>query len=264
MKLLCILISFALVGHVFVTQLDEYVKEVLITNDHIKLAESSMPTIIKNIVQKANVYGMVPMVYMMAVPEKIYSVLLIEESDHSDSDEIENPLIEASAENLSEDSIPLEGMEEKLEFQKMMQTEISAEAHIDAPTVNLENLFSLLEHRRRHTSLALRHRITRACLICMGIARREMTLEAIKSLIRQNDPLFSDFIMMCRLMGVFISIKYPDLYIETAHVNGVLCTLTNEDFEVTHVYKIIDGAVWQVDRDPDDPDQIRPFLSELE
>ncbi|XP_050429186.1 uncharacterized protein LOC126838473 isoform X2 [Adelges cooleyi] len=243
MKLLCILISFALVGHVFVTQLDEYVKEVLITNDHIKLAESSMPTIIKNIVQKANVYGMVPMVYMMAVPEKIYSVLLIEESDHSDSDEIENPLIEASAENLSEDSIPLEGMEEKLEFQKMMQTEISAEAHIDAPTVNLENLFSLLEHRRRHTSLALRHRITRAC---------------------QNDPLFSDFIMMCRLMGVFISIKYPDLYIETAHVNGVLCTLTNEDFEVTHVYKIIDGAVWQVDRDPDDPDQIRPFLSELE
>ncbi|XP_050423951.1 uncharacterized protein LOC126842269 [Adelges cooleyi] len=64
MKILPILIAFALVN-VLVAEINKYVKEVILTNEHIKLVEDDLPAIIKDIVLKG--YIMLEMAFMLVM-----------------------------------------------------------------------------------------------------------------------------------------------------------------------------------------------------
>ncbi|XP_050424767.1 uncharacterized protein LOC126835925 isoform X3 [Adelges cooleyi] len=97
MELLCILISLALVNNL-VAALDEYHKQVIMTNQHIQRAGVRLPEIIRNIVRRPS--SMKKMAFMLAVPE---------------------------SENAN--------IEEKLLYQSCMQTEIIAATGIDVPVL---------------------------------------------------------------------------------------------------------------------------------
>ncbi|XP_050427627.1 uncharacterized protein LOC126837640 isoform X2 [Adelges cooleyi] len=384
MKLLGILISFALVGNVLVTKLEEYMKEVILTNKEIKQAKELMPAIIKNVIENYQVYGIAKMSLMMAVPEAI-DVALEAKEVYPDSDENENPVSVGPSQNQiplidldpdseegpSQNRIPFinldpdfeEGpgqnqiplidldpdseeenidgntkgagpsqyqipdlnldpftvpeeeikklvpvgktivhLKQKLKYQKMVQLEILAvtdrrkyeqimeaarkkkltsehvpiqslnlnrpadyfeKRRMEIPTMKLENLVSVLEERRINPIAAPRNRIIHAYgLPYLGRVRREITLEAITNLIRQNDPLFWDLYMMCRLAGLFRSIKYPQSFIYTLLVDEDHCFLSDANDVEGFAYKFIEDEFWQVDvKDLDS--RIRPFLSEL-
>ncbi|XP_050427835.1 uncharacterized protein LOC126837640 isoform X5 [Adelges cooleyi] len=348
MKLLGILISFALVGNVLVTKLEEYMKEVILTNKEIKQAKELMPAIIKNVIENYQVYGIAKMSLMMAVPEAI-DVALEAKEVYPDSDENENPVSVGPSQNqiplidLDPDSeeenidgntkgagpsqyqipdlnldpftVPEEEikklvpvgktivhLKQKLKYQKMVQLEILAvtdrrkyeqimeaarkkkltsehvpiqslnlnrpadyfeKRRMEIPTMKLENLVSVLEERRINPIAAPRNRIIHAYgLPYLGRVRREITLEAITNLIRQNDPLFWDLYMMCRLAGLFRSIKYPQSFIYTLLVDEDHCFLSDANDVEGFAYKFIEDEFWQVDvKDLDS--RIRPFLSEL-
>ncbi|XP_050423052.1 uncharacterized protein LOC126834885 isoform X5 [Adelges cooleyi] len=196
MKLLSILILFALVNDL-VSELDDFVKQVLITNDHIKLANSHMPKIIKKLLLEK--FTMVELVFMLATPE-------------NDSQFIK----------------PLE----RLEYQMTMQSVISAETGIDAPQLKKESLTTLLEQRRLRSTEGLKNKIIRA----------------------------SDFNEMCRLIGVFRSINYPNSYVDHASSNKGQCFITNVHWKTT-IYIIIDGEIWEVDSNHA---RIRHFSWELQ
>ncbi|XP_050423051.1 uncharacterized protein LOC126834885 isoform X4 [Adelges cooleyi] len=204
MKLLSILILFALVNDL-VSELDDFVKQVLITNDHIKLANSHMPKIIKKLLLEK--FTMVELVFMLATPE-------------NDSQFIK----------------PLE----RLEYQMTMQSVISAETGIDAPQLKKESLTTLLEQRRLRSTEGLKNKIIRAS--------------------GENDPFFSDFNEMCRLIGVFRSINYPNSYVDHASSNKGQCFITNVHWKTT-IYIIIDGEIWEVDSNHA---RIRHFSWELQ
>ncbi|XP_050424598.1 uncharacterized protein LOC126835815 [Adelges cooleyi] len=263
MKQLFILISFALVGHVLVAKLDDYIQQVLITNDDIKQAKEFLPTIIKNMVARSDVYGMEAMAFMLAVPEKIDCVLQAPKFTYQDSDESENSDSDESVNPDSGGKIIMH-FEDKLEYQKMMQSAISdVTERIGSPTVKLENLASLLGERTIHPTRTLKNRIIRSFdLTSLGSARRDMTLEAITLLIRQDDPLFQDLRMMCRLVGVFRSIKYPRTYIHIADLDEDFCILIDETFVGGHVYKFFNGEHWKVKLE--DFSSVRRFSSEFQ
>ncbi|XP_050428082.1 uncharacterized protein LOC126838011 [Adelges cooleyi] len=139
----------------------------------------------------------------------------------------------------------------------------SDKTRIDAPTIKLDNLASVLYERRRHPRAVSRNRIIRAFnLTTLGKARREMTLEAITSLIRQNDPVFQDLFNMCRLAGLFRTIKYPHSYIATATIDGEYCVLMDVLELEGFVYKFHNGVFWEVDIDH--RTLTKPFFSELQ
>ncbi|XP_050424565.1 uncharacterized protein LOC126835788 isoform X2 [Adelges cooleyi] len=218
MKLICILISFALVN-VLVAKLDDYVKQFLITNNHIKLAKRET-------------------VFMLATPEK------------------DNPCLKPH---------------DMIDYEKLLQSEISAATGIDAPQVKEENLAKLLKDRITTTTTSLRSRIIRASdnirphfLTELRSARRIMTMDALKLLIGQKDPLFSDLYEMCRLIALFRSIKYPRLYEGAASFNifGRYCYIINA-FRNTKVYTFIDGEISEVEPNPENHAPIRPFSHEL-
>ncbi|XP_050424562.1 uncharacterized protein LOC126835787 isoform X2 [Adelges cooleyi] len=160
---------------------------------------------------------------------------------------------------------------EKIEYQKMMQSEISAETGIDAPEIKGENLAKLLEDRRITTTTSLRNKIIRASdniraefLSELGSARRVMTLEAIKSLIRQNDPLFLNLFRMCSLIGLFRSIKYPRLNLVTVYtMRDGHCFILDINMNA-NVYTFINGEIWEVEPNPRNRAPIRPFFRELQ
>ncbi|XP_050423048.1 uncharacterized protein LOC126834885 isoform X2 [Adelges cooleyi] len=223
MKLLSILILFALVNDL-VSELDDFVKQVLITNDHIKLANSHMPKIIKKLLLEK--FTMVELVFMLATPE-------------NDSQFIK----------------PLE----RLEYQMTMQSVISAETGIDAPQLKKESLTTLLEQRRLRSTEGLKNKIIRASgqsydnfLTYLGSERRYITSEAIQLLIHFNE--------MCRLIGVFRSINYPNSYVDHASSNKGQCFITNVHWKTT-IYIIIDGEIWEVDSNHA---RIRHFSWELQ
>ncbi|XP_050428723.1 uncharacterized protein LOC126838089 isoform X6 [Adelges cooleyi] len=277
MKLLGILISFALVGHVLATKYDKYVQEVLITNKQIKRAKNFMPRIIKNLVENVDKYQMEAIAFMVGVPENIDCALQAPDNEScSDDDSIDDYSKEAG---FSQNNIPdlniypstdseedsdnpdskhkiIIHFEVKLKYQKMMQSAISA---------GTENLASLLEERRQHTSAAQRNKIIHAqsVLTFLGSERRKLTLEAITSLIRQNDPLFKNLKMMCRLVGAFHTIKDPQAYIHYADVDGHFCVIIDIMYIEAHVYKFFGGVFWKVEPDRFNPAQLWTFLSEL-
>ncbi|XP_050427964.1 uncharacterized protein LOC126837946 [Adelges cooleyi] len=324
MKLLFILMSFSLVGHVLVTELDDYINQVLLINDDIRQAKEFMPSIIKNIIANPDEYGMEQMAIMLAVPEIIHVRLRELDERESDSDESSSYSDESMDDKLeesgpSQNKIPdlnldpstiseeeskvlvsvgntIIHLKEKLEYQKTLQLEILAvtdrpkyeeimqaaisdtpdpvsiqsldlnlppdyteKGRIEAPTIKLENLASVLEKRRNHPTAVPRKRIIRSFgLSSLGRARREMTLEAVQFLIRQNDPLFKDLEMMCRLAGLFRSIKYPLSFISTVFLDEPYCSLEDVTGATIFVYTFIDDDLWEVEIGNRTP--IRPFF----
>ncbi|XP_050423800.1 uncharacterized protein LOC126835339 [Adelges cooleyi] len=303
MKLLFVLISFALVGHVLVAELEEYIEQVTLTNDDIKQAKEFMPTIIKNMIVRPDVYGIEAMVMMLAMPEKLECVLQKPKFIY----EIPKP---GSSVN-RDPGQKIMYFKDKLEFQKMMQSAISAvktssldpyldpnqapnlapsldpNQNLDPPTVLLralnldpnqnpnlasssdpnqnlglstvlpreridaptkfkkENLAGLLIERRIQPIGT--HRIIRSlALTSLGSARRVMTLEAITTVLRQDDPHFQNLEMMCRLAGVFRSIKYSTYIYNIEMVNGY-CFIIDETFSGGHVYTFFENEFWKVD-----------------
>ncbi|XP_050428376.1 uncharacterized protein LOC126838089 isoform X2 [Adelges cooleyi] len=295
MKLLGILISFALVGHVLATKYDKYVQEVLITNKQIKRAKNFMPRIIKNLVENVDKYQMEAIAFMVGVPENIDCALQAPDnescSDGFSQNNIPDLNIYPSTDSEEDSDNPdskhkiIIHFEVKLKYQKMMQSAISAgtdpnqiesldlnhppndpeKGRVEAPKVKLENLASLLEERRQHTSAAQRNKIIHAqsVLTFLGSERRKLTLEAITSLIRQNDPLFKNLKMMCRLVGAFHTIKDPQAYIHYADVDGHFCVIIDIMYIEAHVYKFFGGVFWKVEPDRFNPAQLWTFLSEL-
>ncbi|XP_050439774.1 uncharacterized protein LOC126845221 [Adelges cooleyi] len=198
MELLCILISLALVNNL-VAALDEYHKQVIITNQHIQRAGVRLPEIIRNIVRRPS--SMKKMALMLAAPE---------------------------SEN--------ENIEEKLWYQSCLQTEIIEATGINVPEIN--------EGDYKNFDLA-----------DFGRKRRNMTGPAVKAFIRsliRGDTNFNvDFsnYSMCRLLGLFNSIRHPEVYVDNAilDINRV-CFLLHLDMNIIR-YKTINGIIWQVHAD---------------
>ncbi|XP_050444086.1 uncharacterized protein LOC126847742 isoform X2 [Adelges cooleyi] len=316
MKLLGILISFALVGHVLVTKLDDYIEEVILTNEDIKQAKKFMPEIIKHIVVNYEEYWPEAMAFMLAVPEaldvKLAATEYESDSDSDESDSISDENIDGKLEgpgpsqnqiqdlNPGPSTVPEEDieipnsdgksiieLEEKLLLQKMMrlailaltdrskyenimQSEISPDTipiqSLDlnySPDSKKENLVSLLEKRSIRPTAVPRNRIIRSFrLTTLGRARREMVLEALTLLIRQNDPVFQDLFMMCRLAAVLRSIKYPLSYIIFTLITKEYCYLISPLKPYTYTYKFNNGEFWEIDENR--RTLIKPFLSELQ
>ncbi|XP_050444087.1 uncharacterized protein LOC126847742 isoform X3 [Adelges cooleyi] len=291
MKLLGILISFALVGHVLVTKLDDYIEEVILTNEDIKQAKKFMPEIIKHIVVNYEEYWPEAMAFMLAVPEAL-DVKLAATEYESDSDSDESDSISDDIEIPNSDGKSIIELEEKLLLQKMMrlailaltdrskyenimQSEISPDTipiqSLDlnySPDSKKENLVSLLEKRSIRPTAVPRNRIIRSFrLTTLGRARREMVLEALTLLIRkytysQNDPVFQDLFMMCRLAAVLRSIKYPLSYIIFTLITKEYCYLISPLKPYTYTYKFNNGEFWEIDENR--RTLIKPFLSELQ
>ncbi|XP_050435113.1 uncharacterized protein LOC126842270 isoform X2 [Adelges cooleyi] len=220
-------------------------------------------------VARSDVYGMEAMAFMLAVPEKIDCVLQAPKFTYQDPDESENSDSDESVNPDSGGKIIMH-FEDKLEYQKMMQSAISdvtdpnLNQNLDPPIVpGRENLASLLGERTIHPTRTLKNRIIRSFdLTSLGSARRDMTLEAITLLIRQDDPLFQDLRMMCRLVGVFRSIKYPLTCINIADLDEDFCILIDETFVGGHVYKFFNGELWKVKLEDFSP--VRRFSSEFQ
>ncbi|XP_050424567.1 uncharacterized protein LOC126835789 [Adelges cooleyi] len=124
MKPLSILISIVLVN-VLVAELDNYVKEVIMTNQQMTLAKAKLPRVIKNIVLAD--YTMVEIALMLAVPETETNLL----------------------------SLPLD----KIRYQQTIQTHIWFLTGFNTPGINEVNLSNtnlsvLGNERRRLTSAA--------------------------------------------------------------------------------------------------------------
>ncbi|XP_050423954.1 uncharacterized protein LOC126845981 isoform X2 [Adelges cooleyi] len=87
----------------------------------------------------------------------------------------------------------------------------------------------------------------------LGTARRVMTKEITKSLVLAAilgyESAFRDFKRMCRLIGLFRSIKFPASYVLTAEVDNCgTCTLTGTDGSVSK-YRFVDEVIWEVEVD---------------
>ncbi|XP_050423801.1 uncharacterized protein LOC126835340 [Adelges cooleyi] len=282
MKLLFVLISFALVGHVLlVAELEEYIELVTFINDDIKQAKEFMPTVIKYMVERPNVYGIEAMVMMLALPDRLDRRLREPKFSYKNPEGI-------IFLNQDPDQIIVH-YEDKVEFQKMMQSAISAvtnsNQNLDPPTVLLralnldpnlasssdpnqnldpstvlpderfvvptkfktENLAGLLI--KRNIQPIGTHRIIRSlALTSLASARKVMTLEAITTLLRQNHPLLQNLGIMCHLAAIFRSIKYST-FIQHIELDGNYCFLMNETNSDSDVYGFIGDEFWNINRD---------------
>ncbi|XP_050424773.1 uncharacterized protein LOC126835928 isoform X2 [Adelges cooleyi] len=102
-------------------------------------------------------------------------------------------------------------------------------------------------------------------LSASGNARRNLTREAIQILIRlelrKENPSDKDYYMMCRLIGLFISAKYPGpYYIEFATYNDGICELVVINHLFTIRYKYIGGVIWEIN---EKDLLVKPFIDEL-
>ncbi|XP_050421205.1 uncharacterized protein LOC126833732 isoform X2 [Adelges cooleyi] len=262
-----------------------------------------MPQIIKYIIMNYDTYWAEAMAYMVSVPEVLDVEL--EENDDSDSagpsqtqilDLNRDPPPDEDINNPNSVGKKIIHLKEKLKYQKMMQLAIlavtdkrrymeimkSESAKPDAIpgyTKDLprpsdfeirnhkeENLGSLIEERRINPTAVPRYRIIRAfSLTSLGKERRKITLEAITSLIRQNDPVFRDLYMMCRLAGLFRTIKYPHAYIASVGIDEEYCYLLDVFKKEGFIYKFNeeDGAFWELTPRIRVRTLVRPFLTEL-
>ncbi|XP_050419855.1 uncharacterized protein LOC126832877 [Adelges cooleyi] len=90
-----------------------------------------------------------------------------------------------------------------------------------------------------------------ATLRDLGNDRRKITMQAIKLLILDiivgPNTNFESFSVMCVLLGVYRSIKYPDEFIKEADGDDRgTCSLHDIKDEVTRYYEL-DGKIWQFD-----------------
>ncbi|XP_050419748.1 uncharacterized protein LOC126832816 [Adelges cooleyi] len=103
--------------------------------------------------------------------------------------------------------------------------------------------------------------IRKADLNNLGIRRRSITLEGVNKLIRAvlsgENEYFKNFAEVCRLMGIFRSIKYPQTYIKHAEVHQIgVCLLTDiKDNGIK--YSIFEDDVWEFN----DNDTAKELLS---
>ncbi|XP_050424775.1 uncharacterized protein LOC126835929 [Adelges cooleyi] len=134
-------------------------------------------------------------------------------------------------------------------YQIQMQTEImmSTNIHIQIPEIIQDNFDGNID------------------LSVYGNKRRIITREATKTLIRgatrDNDRDFEDFFAMCRLIGLFRSIKYPELYMIKAETDKTeTCILTDRNGKIIRYRSCTDDRIWELK--PND-DLIQPLSDQL-
>ncbi|XP_050441141.1 uncharacterized protein LOC126846067 isoform X2 [Adelges cooleyi] len=113
--------------------------------------------------------------------------------------------------------------------------------------------------------------VQRNGLISLGMARRNITREAVKTLIlaridknrNRAVPMeyFKDSPVMCRFIGLFRSIKYPNAYIIEAKIDETeTCTLKDLNGIVIRYKTSILGNIWSLNSN----NQLaKPFAAEL-
>ncbi|XP_050433844.1 uncharacterized protein LOC126841392 isoform X6 [Adelges cooleyi] len=222
MKLFCFFISFVIVN--VSTQLTKYTMEVLITNEHIKLAYNKKNITVENIIFSRIWYYN----NIIAVPE-FYTF-----------------------------KYPYD-LDEYVQFQKNMQDKITTLLEIPVPAIT-EQRFSdpdtwlrrLGEERRRYTAEVLKSimnpYLDSKHLTELILEREIHPTNALNNRIARLEYKVP-ILRMCRLIALVLAVNIPPDFMRTLHRNDEdrLCILSNYKSPDKFAFRQMDGIWWQVE-----------------